>query len=126
MQCGCLLLLLLHRITAMRYDAVIRSEVLATVQLAAYSYNHDIWFLNNYLYIKSATLLLLPFIDSTKDDDTLFSQLKNLEDIISPIKINKDIYNKKRTTIIKKYCKFSNIMIEAITNNIHMCAINML
>jgi len=110
----------------MRYDAVIRSEVLATVQLAAYSYNHDIWFLNNYLYIKSATLLLLPFIDSTKDDDTLFSQLKNLEDIISPIKINKDIYNKKRTTIIKKYCKFSNIMIEAITNNIHMCAINML
>lgn len=80
--------------------------------------NHDIWFLNNYLYIKSAILLLLPFIDSTKDNDTLFSQLKNLEDIISPIKIEKDIYSKERTTIIKKYCKFSNIMIEAITNNI--------
>ena len=48
--------------------------------------NYDIWFLNNYLYIKSAILLLLPYIDSTKDNDTLFSQLKNLEDIISPIK----------------------------------------
>ena len=42
--------------------------------------------LNNYLYIKSAILLLLPYIDSTKDNDTLFNQLKNLEDIISPIK----------------------------------------
>ena len=57
--------------------------------------NHDIWFLNNYLYIKSAILLLLPYIDSTKDNDTLFNQLKNLEDIISPIKIGKDIYSKK-------------------------------
>ena len=80
--------------------------------------NNDIWFLNNYLYIKSAILLLLPYIDSTKDNDTLFSQLKNLEDIISPIKIEKDIYSKERTTIIKKYCKFSNIMIEVINNDI--------